>query len=168
MPSVTSTVSLLYTLVSRNFYLLILSYPSLLSASSSLHPSALCIIFLSLTSPSFLPLARSLVYLMSFVFPPVSHLSPPLSLTCLPTPQQVFPRVSGIGQELERTHPKLYSSVARQLSISLTSDKASYFRSSFFFAYIVLRNSFFFLPVSFPSLHFTLWSRQPSVFLFSS
>nr|QPO25085.1 bcl-2 [Callinectes arcuatus]UST29526.1 bcl-2 [Callinectes toxotes] len=36
---------------------------------------------------------------------------------------EVFPRVSGIGQELERTHPKLYSSVARQLSISLTSDK---------------------------------------------
>ncbi|XP_063584879.1 bcl-2-related ovarian killer protein-like [Penaeus indicus] len=36
---------------------------------------------------------------------------------------EVFPRVSGIGQELERTHPKLYNSVARQLSISLTSDK---------------------------------------------
>nr|XP_027210636.1 uncharacterized protein LOC113804016 isoform X2 [Penaeus vannamei] len=35
----------------------------------------------------------------------------------------VFPRVSGIGQELERTHPKLYNSVARQLSITLTSDK---------------------------------------------
>nr|XP_027210635.1 uncharacterized protein LOC113804016 isoform X1 [Penaeus vannamei] len=39
---------------------------------------------------------------------------------CLP---KVFPRVSGIGQELERTHPKLYNSVARQLSITLTSDK---------------------------------------------
>ncbi|XP_037779095.1 uncharacterized protein LOC119575516 [Penaeus monodon] len=37
---------------------------------------------------------------------------------------EVFPRVSGIGQELERTHPKLYNSVARQLSISLTSDKS--------------------------------------------
>lgn len=36
---------------------------------------------------------------------------------------EVFPRVSGIGQELERTYPKLYSSVARQLSITLTSDK---------------------------------------------
>lgn len=37
---------------------------------------------------------------------------------------EVFPRVSCIGQELERNHPKLYSSVSRQLSISLTSDKA--------------------------------------------
>ncbi|XP_042215912.1 bcl-2-related ovarian killer protein-like isoform X3 [Homarus americanus] len=36
---------------------------------------------------------------------------------------EVFPRVSGIGQELERTYPKLYASVARQLSITLTSDK---------------------------------------------
>ncbi|XP_069949773.1 bcl-2-related ovarian killer protein isoform X2 [Cherax quadricarinatus] len=36
---------------------------------------------------------------------------------------EVFPRVSAIGQELERTYPKLYASVARQLSITLTSDK---------------------------------------------
>nr|CDI59404.1 B cell lymphoma 2 [Macrobrachium rosenbergii] len=36
---------------------------------------------------------------------------------------EVFPRVSCIGQELERSHPKLYSSVTRQLSITLTSDK---------------------------------------------
>ncbi|XP_071539654.1 uncharacterized protein [Panulirus ornatus] len=36
---------------------------------------------------------------------------------------EVFPRVSGIGQELERNYPKLYCSVARQLSITLTSDK---------------------------------------------
>ncbi|XP_045625860.1 uncharacterized protein [Procambarus clarkii] len=36
---------------------------------------------------------------------------------------EVFPRVSGIGQELERTYPKIYNSVARQLSLTLTSDK---------------------------------------------
>ncbi|CAL4166375.1 unnamed protein product, partial [Meganyctiphanes norvegica] len=37
----------------------------------------------------------------------------------------VFPRVSGIGQELERNHPKVYGSVTRQLSITLTSDKVA-------------------------------------------
>lgn len=36
---------------------------------------------------------------------------------------EVFPRVSCIGQEMERSHPKLYGSVVRQLSVSLKSDK---------------------------------------------
>ncbi|KAF2361567.1 Blc2 family [Trinorchestia longiramus] len=36
---------------------------------------------------------------------------------------EVFPRLLCLGQELERSHPQLYSSVVRQLSISLKSDK---------------------------------------------
>uniref|UniRef100_A0A6A7FTK9 Bcl-2-related ovarian killer protein homolog A n=1 Tax=Hirondellea gigas TaxID=1518452 RepID=A0A6A7FTK9_9CRUS len=36
---------------------------------------------------------------------------------------EVFPRVSCLGQEMERSHPKLYGSVVRQLSVSIKSDK---------------------------------------------
>lgn len=149
-------LELLGTFTYSSFHILLsFYYYYSLTLTSSLPPSTPYIFFLSLTCLSFLPLARSLVYLTSFLFLPLSlTCPPPMSLTCLPSPQQVFPRVSGIGQELERTYPKLYGSVARQLSISITSDKVSY---------IIFGHPVFFLsmlncltpPCSFPSRHLT-------------